>query len=133
LLPVFVPPWNRIAPGHAALLPGQGLVGLSCFRDFAMPDGRGPLLANSHIDIMDWHGGRIGRSPQSLVPEICSLLAGIRTGSQPIDATLGLLLHHRDHDDAAWAFLDAFLDRAASHRAVKPVDPRSLFSLPMPA
>jgi hypothetical protein len=131
LLPVFVPPWNRIAPGHAALLPELGLVGLSCFRNYAIPDGRGPVLANTQIDIMDWHGGRIGRTSDSLVPEICGLLTEMRTASQPVDATLGLLLHHRDHDDAAWSFLDAFLDRAVSHRAVTPVDPRKLFSLPI--
>ncbi|MDP3320191.1 MAG: hypothetical protein Q8S58_13765, partial [Bosea sp. (in: a-proteobacteria)] len=54
LLPVFVPPWNRIDPSHAALLPGWGFRGLSCFRGYRLgPDG-GPPLVNTALDIMDW-------------------------------------------------------------------------------
>jgi hypothetical protein len=132
LLPVFVPPWNRIDPGHAALLPELGLTGLSCFRNFSHGLDDGPILANTHIDIMDWDGGRIGRSPRSLVPEICGLLAERRLAPGPADDTIGLLLHHRDHDDAAWAFLDTFGELTAAHDAVIPMDPRRLFS-PVPA
>lgn len=128
LLPVFVPPWNRIAPGHAALLPELGLIGLSCFGNFAHGSERGPLLANTHIDIMDWQGGRIGRSPAVLVPEICAWLADRRLASGPADDTLGLLLHHRDHDETAWGFLDTLCAIAAAHDAVRPLDPRLLFA-----
>lgn len=128
LLPVFVPPWNRIDPAHAALLPKLGLTGLSCYRDYAHGLERGPILANTHIDIIDWQGGRVGREPAALVPEICGLLSRRRLAAAPGDDTIGLLLHHRDHDETAWAFLDAFGAIAAAHDAVRPLDPRRLFA-----
>lgn len=128
LLPIFVPPWNRIASAIAAQLPALGFAGLSCFRNFALgPDG-GPALANTDIDIMDWHGGRIGRPAPELVEEIRALLEQRRlSGSQ--DDGLGLLLHHRDHDNAAWAFLDGLLGHASRHPAFAFTDPRAIFEL----
>ncbi|WP_038363730.1 polysaccharide deacetylase family protein [Bosea sp. UNC402CLCol] len=125
ILPVFVPPWNRIDPGHAARLPALGFTALSCFRDHRNgPDG-GPQLLNTHIDVMDWHGGRIGRNPAGLIAEIVGLLIEWRGRPQGPD-TLGLLLHHRDHDETAWAFLSDLLALADSHSAVALADPRSL-------
>lgn len=127
LLPVFVPPWNRIAPGHAALLPELGLTGLSCFRAYSHGLADGPVLANTDIDIIDWHGGRGGRHASLLVAEICELLAARRLASGAEDGTIGFLLHHLDHDDAAWAFLDALGSITAAHDAVTALDPRRLF------
>ncbi|CAM5763088.1 polysaccharide deacetylase family protein [Bosea minatitlanensis] len=125
VLPVFVPPWNRIDPGHAARLPALGFAGLSCFRDHRHGPAGGPHLLNTHIDVMDWHGGRVGRSHGELIAEIAGLLARWRTRPRGPD-TLGLLLHHRDHDAVAWAFLDGLLARAAAHPAVALTDPRDL-------
>jgi len=127
LLPVFVPPWNRIDPGHAALLPALGFAGLSCFRGFALGEAGGPLLANTDLDIMDWNGGRIGRSAEDLVAEACRLLAARRKQPARARDSFGLLLHHRDHDAVAWAFLDGFLALATAHPAVRRTDPRELF------
>lgn len=125
VLPVFVPPWNRIDRGHAARLPALGFAGLSCFRDHRHgPDG-GPLLLNTHVDVMDWQGGRMGRKHADLIAEITGLLARWREEPQGPD-TLGLLLHHRDHDETAWAFLDDLLARTAHHPAVMLTDPRRL-------
>lgn len=129
-LPVFVPPWNRIDPDHAALLPGLGFSGLSCFRGYRLGPAGGPRLANTDLDIMDWHHGRIGRTPPDLVAEACSLLAARRTGTQG-DDTFGLLLHHADHDETAWAFLDAFLSMSQRHEAIDPTDPRRIFDIPV--
>ncbi len=128
LLPVFVPPWNRIDPARAAVLPGLGYAGLSCFRGYRLGAAGGPPLANTHLDIMDWAGGRIGRAPQDLIAETCRLLAEQR--SQAVDDTdFGLLLHHRDHDATAWSFLDAFLAVTQHHPAIAPTDPRRLFEI----
>lgn len=128
LLPVFVPPWNRIDPAIAAALPALGFVGLSCFRNFALgPDG-GPTLANTDIDIMDWHGGRVGRPAPELAEEIRALLERRRLSGAQEDR-LGLLLHHRDHDDTAWAFLDELLGHARRHPAFAFTDPRAIFEL----
>lgn len=126
LLPVFVPPWNRIDPGLAAKLPELGFRGLSCFRNFALGPGAGPALVNTDIDIMDWHGGRVGRPAPALAAEIRILLEQRRL-SRSRDLALGLLLHHRDHDAAAWTFLDGLLGAIARHPAVALADPRALF------
>lgn len=124
VLPIFVPPWNRIAQSHAARLGALGFAGLSCFRDYRHgPDG-GPRLLNTQIDIMDWHGGRIGRSTADLLGEIVALLRERRSGATG-DLELGLLLHHRDHDETAWSFLRDLLG-ASQHPAVRVVDPGSL-------
>lgn len=128
-LPVFVPPWNRIDPAHAALLPGLGFTGLSCFRGYRVGAGQGPVLVNTDLDIMDWKS-RTGRQPDRLLDEACRLLAARRIEGSG-DSTFGLLLHHRDHDETAWTFLDAFLTRATAHPAVAATDPRQLFKIDM--
>lgn len=127
LLPVFVPPWNRIDRDIAAGLPELGFSGLSCFRHFGFAAPRGFSVVNTQIDIIDWHGGRIGRPAPAIAEEIVTELtrrreAGI--GNSP----LGLLLHHRDHDDGAWAVLDALLGAMVHHPAVELVGLRQLFS-----
>ncbi|MET3890355.1 hypothetical protein ABIE41_001431 [Bosea sp. OAE506] len=128
-LPVFVPPWNRIDPAHAARLPGLGFAGLSCFRGYRLGPEGGPRLANTQLDIMDWTS-RTGRRHADLVEETCRLLAAHRLGGER-DIAFGVLLHHRDHDDTAWAFLQAFLAAALVHPAVLPGDPRQIFELPL--
>lgn len=125
LLPIFVPPWNRIDPRHAARLPALGFAGLSCFRDHRNGPGGGPALLNTHVDVMDWHGGRVGRSAAALVGEIATLLTGWREDGPGADA-LGLLLHHRDHDETAWSVLDDLLTIVAAHPAAAFADPSSL-------
>ncbi|TCR67292.1 polysaccharide deacetylase family protein [Bosea sp. BK604] len=126
LLPVFVPPWNRIDPAIAARLPALGFTGLSCFRGFTLGPEGGPALANTDIDIMDWHRGRVGRQAAALAEEARTLLEQRRL-SRSRDDGLGLLLHHRDHDATAWTFLDGFLGAVAPHPAVVFTDPRILF------
>ena len=126
-LPVFVPPWNRIDPAHAALLPGLGFEGLSCFRGYRLGPAGGPALANIDLDIMDWTS-RTGRQPDQLLEEACRLLAARRIEGGG-DRAFGLLLHHRDHDQTAWTFLDAFLESTRRHPAVAATDPRQLFKI----
>ena len=126
-LAVFVPPWNRIDPGHAALLPALGFSGLSCFRGYKLGPAGGPLLGNTDLDIMDW-SSRTGRQPQDLIVEASRLLAAKRTSAPDGDA-FGVLMHHRDHDATAWGFLDAFLACVIGHPAGLPTDPRSLFRI----
>lgn len=129
VLPVFVPPWNRIAQNHAARLGALGFAGLSCFRDYRLgPDG-GPRLLNTHVDVMDWHGGRIGRPATDILEELVAMLAARRQGEAG-DIELGLLLHHRDHDETAWSALTDILSAATAHPAVRMIDPGRLAAQP---
>lgn len=125
VLPIFVPPWNRIDGGHAARLPALGFAGLSCFRNHPHGSQGGPHLLNTHIDVMDWHGGRTGRRHDELIAETTDLLVQWRSEPQAAD-TLGLLLHHRDHDETAWTFLDGLLALARDHPAIVFTNPRDL-------
>lgn len=127
-LPVFVPPWNRIGPGIVAGLPDLGFAGLSCFRGFGLAAAGGPTLANTHLDLIDWHGGRIGRDASALATEMAGHLARHRDGKGGEGAVFGLLLHHRDHDETAWTCLEALLRLVAGHPAARLIDPRRLFS-----
>ncbi len=124
---VFVPPWNRIDPGFAPLLADLGFSGLSCFRGFDPAPALGPAVVNSDVDVMNWRGGRVGRDHAGLVAETVALLAARRRLAQGGDTTLGLLLHHRDHDEIAWSFVVALLAELAGHDAVRLADPRGLF------
>jgi hypothetical protein len=128
VLPVFVPPWNRIDPSHAARLPALGFSGLSCFRGYEFGPAGGPRLGNTDLDIMDWRN-RAGRRPEDLIAEACRLLAAKRTAPAAQDDAFGILMHHRDHDTTAWDFLDGFLARATRHAAVTRTAPRSLFRI----
>ncbi|OQP84241.1 polysaccharide deacetylase [Rhizobium rhizosphaerae] len=112
LLPVLVPPWNRIDAALLPALPGLGFQALSVY-------GRekpGPIPAiNTHVDLIDWHGTRGGRPPERLFAEIAARLSEIAgTG-----ATMGLLTHHLVHDAAAWSFLETLFKVTAAHPACR--------------
>ncbi len=107
LLPLLVPPWNRIARHVVDALPGLGFAALSIFG----PPTSGPLPhLNTHVDLIDWHGTRGGRTAQALTDE---LVAAIDAGVPVI----GLLTHHLVHDAAAWDFLRRFFALTADHPA----------------
>jgi len=126
LVPVFVPPWNRIHPDVAAELPGLGFAGLSCFRNFALGPAGGPRLVNTDLDLIDWHSGRVGRQPGDLLAEMVRLLAIRRLDPEP-NQSFGLLLHHHDHDNTTWGFLTNLLARLSGHAAVAFSGPDALF------
>ncbi|MEM1049043.1 MAG: polysaccharide deacetylase family protein [Pseudomonadota bacterium] len=120
--PILTPPWNRIAPDIAERRIEIGLTGLSTYG----PTGADPHQVNTHVDMIDWHGGRgfIGwdRVTAMLQKEIDRRLAG---RNEPI----GLLTHHLVHDEETWAFLDAFLSLTSDHPAARWQDPPTLFGL----
>lgn len=123
-LPVLVPPWNRIADPVREALPGVGLRGLSTY-GAAPPGARG--WVNTHLDIFAWKPERRPLAPaaayETLAAEIGRRLVGV-------DEPLGILTHHRVHDEASWALLDDLLRATAGHRGARwPATP-ALFGLP---
>jgi len=104
LLPIFVPPWNRMAEQHLSLLTPARFCGYS---------GKGPrrrplvtdiTVVDVHVDIIDWGGGRrfLGESAvlAALVEHLVRRRRGLEHGST------GLLTHHLVHDGACGAFLE---------------------------
>ena len=125
-IPIYVPPWNRIAPEVAALLPDAGFRAVSAF-------GRKPMFAppssvhelNTHLDIIDWYGSRGGRDPDALTAELAGHLAWARRN---VPSAIGVLTHHRVHDAIAWQFVEELLAETAQHAAVRWSRPSALIS-----
>lgn len=110
-IPVLAPPWNRL-PGHLLpLLRRAGLIGLSRFGDHKMAQPEDHLTqVNTHIDVIDWTGGR------GFIGEQASLAAAIRhlSARRGLEAAsggpIGWLTHHAVHDPATWDFLARLFD-----------------------
>ena len=107
LLPVFVPPWNRIAPDLVPLLPDLGYIGLSTFRD---RDRHAPVKKlvqiNTHVDPVDWHGTRSLAAPETIVAGIAAAVGRRVAGEADPDEPVGFLTHHLMHDEAIWSFCE---------------------------
>ena len=77
-LPVFTPPWNRIAPAVVTALPAAGLAAISTYRPrlekHAAP---GLLQVNAHIDPIDWRKGRL-LDPDAIAAGTAARLAARR-------------------------------------------------------
>lgn len=132
-LPFLVPPWNRIDPKVAAMLPQQGYFGLSCFgpRAYGGAGGAGSTddapffpparlaVINAHLDLLTWKGGAAFAGREKLIRLAAERLANRREGRTDPDEPLGILTHHRDHDEATWSFLEELLGRLGHHPAVR--------------
>lgn len=129
-LPVLVPPWNRLAPALVGYLSEIGLHGLSTYgpRRSSSP-APGLIQVNTHVDLIDWRGTRGFVGEEAALALACGHLAARRSGRVDADEPTGLLSHHRVHQEAAWQFLAAFLERASDHPAVAWPRPPTLFAL----
>ncbi|MEE7490079.1 glycosyltransferase [Methylobacterium oryzae] len=121
LLPVFVPPWNRVAPELAAALSDLGYRGLS-----AVPGPSIPVLRrlDATLDPIDWRGSRSLRDPEALLRGLAADIAGAP------ERPLGLLTHHRVHDGAVWDFVGALVANLLRHPAIQVLDLREHFGAP---
>jgi hypothetical protein len=109
MVPIFVPPWNRIA---AELVPTLGELGYAALSTFgvALDDTRGIPEINTHIDIIDFRGTRRCREHGVLAREIAVALAhSLSHGRYPV----GILSHHLVHDELAFDFLEALFSLAS--------------------
>lgn len=107
-LPVFIPPWNRIAPDMPQTLAEVGFQGLSVYGE--REPRRSPLPRyDVHLDPIEWRGNRSAVDPAGFVARICDLLES--------DAPIGLMTHHLVHDDAIWALVEAVTMRMTARGA----------------
>ena len=125
-LPVLVPPWNRIAPALVPTLPEIGFTGLSTFgaRRRAEPV-KGLRQINTHVDLIDWTGGRGFVGEEAALAALVRALgrARIETG-EPV----GLLSHHLAMDEGAWNFLVYFCESAIRLPGVKMISAHEIFA-----
>jgi hypothetical protein len=110
LLPVFVPPWNDVAPSLHAPLASLGFRAVSTIG----PRSRrlactGLLQINTHIDVVDWSQPRRLADPDEIVAWLTAHLQDRRAGRCDAAEPLGLMTHHLVHDDAIWDFCAALL------------------------
>jgi hypothetical protein len=113
-VPMLVPPWNRIAPDLLPHLPQLGLRYLSAFSNqIPQEPVAGLTQIDCQLDIIDWRSRR-SHPPDMLAGLLAALVRQRRTDQAPI----GILTHHLDHDEAAWAFLADLFRLTARHEAV---------------
>jgi predicted glycosyltransferase len=112
LVPVLVPPWNRIDPALVPGLAGLGYRGLSTFKPRAARAAAPGLIAvNTHLDPVDWRAGG-GLAPDAaLLATLADLVEDGLAGRRDADEPIGLLTHHLVHDPWVWRFLEALLAR----------------------
>jgi hypothetical protein len=117
-LPVVVPPWNHISASVVQALPGLGFVGLSTFgaREHAAP-APGLLQVNAHCDPIRWKGGARFAGTAKALADLTRHLQARRDGAADPEEPTGLVTHHLQMDEAAWAFVATLLRRTAAHPA----------------
>ena len=114
-VPIYVPPWNRIAPEVAALVPAAGFRAISALGQTrsAIPS---LLEIDVHLDVIDWRGSRGGRDPDALANELAAHLSSARENGWSVT---GILTHHLDHDATAWSFLEDLFAETANHAGAR--------------
>ena len=114
LVPMLVPPWNRIDPSLLDDLPALGFAGLSAFGHKLASKPKLPVV-NTHIDIIDSHAGNACRDHGMLVNSLVTELAQARAlGGRAV----GILSHHLVSDDDAFRFLRELFTAAAQSGVV---------------
>lgn len=103
LVPMFVPPWNRISDALVAKLAAQGYRGLSTFGTRGAEMAHGLRVINTHVDPIFWRGNR-GLADTGWI--IDTAVAHLRSGSSE---PLGLLTHHLVHTPDIWEFSARFI------------------------
>jgi hypothetical protein len=114
-LPIFTPPWNRIAPSLTDGLSAMGFAAISTFTPRrAKFAARGLLQVNTHLDPVAWKSGGGLLEPLLLDAQLARQLGDRRTGSADNAEPYGILTHHLVQDDATWAFTGAMLELFAA-------------------
>ncbi|GAA6165749.1 polysaccharide deacetylase family protein [Pelagimonas sp. KU-00592-HH] len=115
LAPMFVPPWNRIAPDLMPALAAIGYTAISTYTPRkAVEPAPGVVQINTHIDPIFWRGTRGLVAPETLVAQTVQLLQDRRNGNTDAAEPLGYLTHHLVHDADIWDFTRQFLSEMQS-------------------
>lgn len=112
LLPVFVPPWNRIADKTVQILPELGYRVLSGFYRRPNPSPVAGLVHfNAHIDPIRWKEGAKFAGTEKTLEQCTGHLHQRRTGAAERDEPTCFCTHHLQTDAATWAFSEELMAR----------------------
>lgn len=112
LVPMFVPPWNRIGADLIPELTGLGYTFLSTFTPRPDRDAApGLTQINTHLDPINWRGDRSVVDPDTLIAQVTRNLEARRALRSDTSEPFGILTHHLVHDNAIWSFTEALINR----------------------
>ena len=109
MLPVLVPPWNRIDPALVSDLPLIGYESISTFGSDTAGRTSGLNHINPQIDPIAWRSDRAFASVEEIASSTSRAIAAFP--GRPI----GLLTHHLDMDEAAFQTLETILSGLRRH------------------
>lgn len=107
---VFTPPWNRCTDDTFAALDYLGFKALSKIRGEREVTGYSFRELSVTLDLFRWKGSVSMKSPEELIGELVSQIQTLET--------IGILLHHKVMDEAAWEFLAALLGELRNSEVV---------------
>lgn len=130
VLPVLVPPWNRIAPAALAHLPKLGYRGISTWKPRLKPHPvPGLLQINTHLDLIDWRRGRVVKDERLIAGLLLRKLRWRRESRARASEPLGLLTHHAYWNPAMERIVVRLLEVTREHPASRWHSPRTAFGL----
>jgi predicted deacetylase len=129
VLPVLVPPWNRISPNLLQDLPKLGFRGYSTWKPRPV-DGqiRGLLQVNAHLDPVNWRAGRVIKSEAQVASLLLRKLRWRRENPRRSLEPLGLLTHHEHWCAEKEQIVVTLLKATRNHPAVSWLSAREVFS-----
>lgn len=130
VLPVLVPPWNRIAPAVVAELPRLGYRGLSTWKPrLAANPVPGLLQVNTHLDVIDWRRGRVIKDERLIAGLLLRKLRWRRAHRSRAAEPLGLLTHHAYWSAEKERIIVRLLETTRNHPAAVWLSPQAAFGL----
>jgi hypothetical protein len=133
--PIFVPPWNRIAPNLVPVLTKAGIAALSAMssnkENSANKAGAalaGPQIRNVHVDVTAWKEGRGFVGTELALSMLVGRLHHLRSSVPVPPEPIGVLTHHLVMDRATREFMRRLLAVTAAHRAVRWLSPTELIA-----
>ncbi|MBP6011541.1 MAG: polysaccharide deacetylase [Alphaproteobacteria bacterium] len=129
LLPVVVPPWNRIAPAVVAELPRLGYRGLSTWKPRARANPvPGLAQVNTHLDVIDWRRGRVIKDEGLIAGLLLRKLRWRREHRARASEPLGLLTHHAHWSSEKERIIVRLLETTRNHPAAEWLTPQAVFA-----
>jgi hypothetical protein len=122
---VFAPPWNHV---HRDLEFALGIAGYAAWSAWGeIAPAQSPRRIDAHLDLLRWRGGARFRGRALFASALRDALACRRRLGR-WNAPIGLLTHHLDHDEPAWAYLDELLSWSRDEPALSWTAPDVLFA-----